>query len=62
MFNKKVISDHIYKKNNIGNASSNWEVDQVALTVVVQPVYFEPMVETFTISFSDLNSNGVFFF
>jgi len=49
---------YFYKKNNIGNASSNWEVDQVALTVVVQPVYFEPMVETFTISFSDLKSNG----
>ena len=49
---------YFYKKNNLGNASSNWEVDQVALTVVVQPVYFEPMVETFTISFSDLKSNG----
>ena len=49
---------YFYKKNNMGNASSNWEVDQVALTVVVQPVYFEPMVETFTISFSDLKSNG----
>ena len=49
---------YFYKKNNMGNASSNWEVDQVALTVVIQPVYFEPMVETFTISFSDLNSNG----
>ena len=42
----------------MGNASSNWEVDQVALTVVVQPINFEPMVETFTISFSDLKSNG----
>ena len=49
---------YFYKKNNMGNASSNWELDQVALTVVVKPVYFEPMVETFTISFSDLNSNG----
>ena len=49
---------YFYKKNNMGNASSNWEVDEVALTVVVQPVYFEPMVETFTISFSDLKSNG----
>ena len=49
---------YFYKKNNMGNASSNWEVDQVALTVVVQPVNFEPMVETFTISFSDLKSNG----
>ena len=49
---------YFYKKNNMGNASSNWEVDQVALTVVVQPVYFEPMVETFTISFSDLKSNS----
>lgn len=49
---------YFYKKNNIGNASANWEADQVALAVVVQPVYFEPMVETFTISFSDLKSNG----
>ncbi|MGB2165273.1 MAG: DUF2911 domain-containing protein, partial [Flavobacteriaceae bacterium] len=49
---------YFYKKNNMGNASSNWEADQVALAVVVQPVYFEPMVETFTISFSDLKSNG----
>ena len=49
---------YFYKKNNMGNASANWEVDQVALAVTVQPVYFEPMVETFTISFSDLNSNG----
>mgnify|MGYP001424933940 FL=1 len=49
---------YFYKKNNKGNASNNWEVDQVALTVVVQPVYFEPMVETFTISFSDLKSNS----
>ena len=49
---------YFYKKNNMGNASSNWDLDQVALTVIVQPVYFEPMVETFTISFSDLKSNG----
>ena len=49
---------YFYKKNNMGNASANWEADQVALAVVVQPVYFEPMVETFTISFSDLKSNG----
>ena len=49
---------YFYKKNNLGNATINWEADQVALAVVVQPVYFEPMVETFTISFSDLESNG----
>ena len=49
---------YFYKKNNMGNASSNWEIDQVALSLVVQPVNFEPMVETFTISFSDLKSNG----
>lgn len=46
-----------YKKNNVGNAAANWEEDQVALSVFVKPVYFDTMVETFTISFSDLNSN-----
>ena len=30
----------------------------MALTIAVPAQYFQPMVETFTISFSDLNSNG----
>ena len=47
-----------YKKNNLGDASSNWEQDQVALTVSATPVYFDPMVETFTISLSNLQSNS----
>lgn len=49
---------YFYKKNNMGNAAINWAADQVALAVTVPSVSFEPMVETFTISFSDLNSNG----
>ncbi|MDG1027449.1 MAG: DUF2911 domain-containing protein [Flavobacteriaceae bacterium] len=49
---------YFYKKNNLGDASSNWEQDQVALTVSATPVYFDPMVETFTISLSNLQSNS----
>ena len=49
---------YFYKKNNMGDASGKWEDDQVALTVTVPSVYFDPMVETFTLSFSDLNNNG----
>lgn len=49
---------YFYKKNNMGNASANWEADQVALALTVPSESFGPMVETFTISFSDLNSNG----
>lgn len=49
---------YFYKKNNMGDASSKWESDQVALKVSVSPVYFDPMVETFTITFSDLQNNG----
>jgi tetratricopeptide (TPR) repeat protein len=48
---------YFYKKNNMGNASANWEADQVVLAVTVPSESFGPMVETFTISFSDLNSN-----
>lgn len=49
---------YFYKKNNMGDASINWEADQVVLTVSVPSVYFDFIVDTFTISFSDLNSNG----
>lgn len=49
---------YFYKKNNIGGIPKDWEEDQVALTIAVPAQYFQPMVETFTISFSDLNSNG----
>ena len=49
---------YFYKKNNMGDASSKWEADQVALTVTVPSVYFDPMVETFTISFSDLKNDS----
>ena len=49
---------YFYKKNNIGGIPKDWEEDQVALTIAVPAQYFQPMVETFTILFSDLNSNG----
>lgn len=49
---------YFYKKNNMGDASSNWEEDQVALTVSVPATYFDPMVETFTITMSDFSSGG----
>jgi hypothetical protein len=49
---------YFYKKNDMGDVTRNWEEDQVALTVKVPAFYFEPMIETFTISFSDLKSEG----
>ena len=49
---------YFYKKNNMGDASSNWEEDQVVLSLSVPSVYFDPMVESFTITFSDLKSGG----
>ena len=49
---------YFYKKNNMGDASTNWKEDQVVLSLSVPSIYFEPMVETFTISFSDLKSGG----
>ncbi len=49
---------YFYKKNNIGNAIANWDPDQIALAVTVPSVSFGPMVETFTILFSDLSSDG----
>jgi tetratricopeptide (TPR) repeat protein len=49
---------YFYKKYNIGGIPKDWEEDQVALTITVPAQNFQPMVETFTISFSDLNSNG----
>ena len=49
---------YFYKKNNMGDASTNWEEDQVVLSLTVPSIYFEPMVETFTINFSDLKSGG----
>ena len=42
----------------MGDASSNWEEDQVALTISVPATYFDPMVETFTITMSDFSSGG----
>ena len=49
---------YFYKKNNMGDASTNWDEDQVVLSLTVPSVYFDPMVETFTINFSDLKSGG----
>jgi tetratricopeptide (TPR) repeat protein len=49
---------YFYKKNNMGDASSDWEEDQVVLSLSVPSVYFDPMVESFTITFSDLKSGG----
>lgn len=49
---------YFYKKNDLGDASSNWEEDQVALTVSASSVYFDPMIETFTISLTNLQSNS----
>lgn len=49
---------YFYKKNNLGDASLNWEEDHVELTAIASPVYFDPMVETFTISLSNLQSNS----
>ncbi len=49
---------YFYKKNNMGDASSDWEEDQVVLSLSVPSVYFDPMVERFTITFSDLINGG----
>ena len=49
---------YFYKKNNMGDASSDWEEDQVVLSLSVPSVYFDPMVESFTITFSDLKNGG----
>lgn len=49
---------YFYKKNNLGDASTNWEKNQVLLSLSAPSVYFDPMVETFTITFSDLKSGG----
>lgn len=49
---------YFYKKNNMGDASSDWEEDQVVLSLSVPSVYFDSMVESFTITFSDLKSGG----
>ena len=49
---------YFYKKNDLGDASSNWEEDQVALTASASSVYFDPMIETFTILLTNLQSNS----
>ena len=49
---------YFYQKNDLGDASSNWVEDQVALTVSASSVYFDPMIETFTISLTNLQSNS----
>lgn len=51
---------YFYKKNDIGGVPKDWQEDRVALRISVPSIYFDPMVETFTISLSNLSSNGAY--
>ena len=51
---------YFYKKNDLAGIPRDWEEDQIALQISVPTNYFDPMVETFTISLSDIHSNGAF--
>jgi len=51
---------YFYKKNDLGGVPKNWEEDQVALHISVPSNYFDPMVETFTISLSNITSNDAY--
>ena len=49
---------YFYKKYDINGIPKNWKEDQVALHISVPSNYFDPMVETFTISLSNFTNNG----